>query len=65
MAVQVFKNGQEKYIEPKWLQNHIEAGWSLEPQSEVESPAPEAAEAQESAPKRRGRPAKVKHEYEG
>lgn len=30
MSVQIFKDGEMEYVEPKRLQSHLEAGWSVD-----------------------------------
>jgi hypothetical protein len=30
MAVQVFKDGRNEFIDPLHLQNHLDAGWSVD-----------------------------------
>lgn len=30
MSVQIFKDGESEYVEPKRLQSHLAAGWSVD-----------------------------------
>jgi hypothetical protein len=61
MAVEVFKNGRSALVDPKNLQNHLQAGWSLEESPKEPEPVEPEAEAlgdAASPAKRRGRPRK-------
>ena len=61
MAVEVFKNGRSALVDPKNLQNHLQAGWSLEESPKESEPVEPEVEVlgDVSAPaKRRGRPRK-------
>lgn len=74
MAVQVFKDGTSTFVEPAHLQNHLDAGWSV---NDPSAPAPQGISvinqkpegephvvvppiASPAAPKKRGRKPKVK-----